>query len=290
MENNNNNQQKLNKMVIACIDGSSVSEAVCDYSSWIATKSNLPLKLLHTIEQTSQPATSDLTGAIGLGSQQELLNELTELEQSRGRLLIQKGQIMLQAAKERVMDNGVVAPQLSQVHGRLSESLIDLEDETDIIVMGIRGEAHDKQDKGLGTQLETVIRSLHKPILVVTKEYSEPKKLMLAYDGSEACKKALNIIANSSLKNLPCHLVHVGDNGQQLLDDAAARLKQSGVEVITRQIAGNAEQALAVYQAENNIDILVMGAFSHNRFRDFLLGSFTTKMLSSTNGALLLLR
>jgi nucleotide-binding universal stress UspA family protein len=299
---NNNQENNLstsnareNELVLACIDGSSVSEAVCDYSSWIAIKSGTPLKLLHTIEHKQEPAVSDLTGAIGLGSQQELLNELTELEQSRSKLLIKKGQLMLEAAKERVIKAGFEKPVMSQRHGRLSESLIELEDKTGLIVMGIRGEAHEQKNKGLGTQLETIIRSLHKPILVVTKEYVEPKQFMLAYDGSESCIKALKMVAESSLcKGIPCHIVHVGgtdkSKGEALLEEAANVLRNENIEVVTNQIFGNVADALSDYQMNNNIDLMAMGAFSHNRFRDFLLGSFTTKMLAATKKPLLLLR
>ena len=53
--------------VFACIDGSNFTEAVCDYSAWIANTLDAPLKLLHTIGQTQRPAVSDLSGAIGLG-------------------------------------------------------------------------------------------------------------------------------------------------------------------------------------------------------------------------------
>ncbi len=287
METNNNN----NNTVLACIDGSAVSQAVCDYSSWVAIKSNTPLKLLHTIEHQHTAAVSDLSGTIGLGSQQELLNELTDVEQNLSRLLIKKGQHLLECAKQRVINSGVSSPKLSQRHGSLSESLIDLEEEIGLIVMGIRGESHAQSEKGLGNQLETVIRSLHKPILVVTKEYTEPKKVMLAYDGSESCKKALNMIAASSLcLGLACHIVHVGNKGQELLNDAAAVLRDAGIETITSQIDGKIEQVLADYQVNNDIDIMLMGAFSHNRFRGLLLGSLTTKMLAATNRPLLLLR
>ena len=46
----------------------------------------------------------------------------------------------------------------------------------------------------------------------------------------------------------------------------------------------------AMNQIENDIELTLMGAFSHNRFRDLLLGSFTAKMLAATNRPLLLLR
>ncbi|MFU8788635.1 MAG: universal stress protein, partial [Methylobacter sp.] len=38
------------------------------------------------------------------------------------------------------------------------------------------------------------------------------------------------------------------------------------------------------------IDMTVMGAFGHTRIRDWLLGSFTVKMLTHSNKPLLLLR
>jgi len=108
-------------------------------------------------------------------------------------------------------------------------------------------------------------------------------------------KKALSMVAESSLcKGIPCHIVHVGDSnssvGETLLEEAATVLKQANIEVITNQIFGNVEDALSDYQAKNDIDLMVMGAFSHNRFRDFLLGSFTAKMLAATRKPLLLLR
>jgi len=277
--------------VLCCIDGSSVTEAVCDYSSWISKSIGAPLKLLHTIEHRENPVIADYSGAIGLGSSEELLNELTEIEQTRSRLLIKQGQLMLNAAKQRVEKSGIESVAIRQRHGALSDSLIELEDQIGILVVGIRGEEHEKVDAGIGTQLETVIRSLHKPILVVNRAYSEPKKVMLAYDGSEACKKALAMIASSPLlKNIPCHIVHVGDNGSALLAAAAATLKAAGNPVITIQLSGKIEEVLAQYQRDQQIDLTIMGAFSHNRFRDFLLGSFTAKMLAATNRPLLLLR
>jgi len=279
------------RSILCCVDGSSVAGPVCDYAAWVAKKCDAPLKLLHTIEHNHNPAVSDYTGAIGLGSQQELLAELTEVEQSRSRLLIKKGQLMLAAAKERVSAAGVEQIELSQLHGSLSDSLIELEDDIRTLVVGIRGESHEQQAQGIGTQLETVIRALHQPILVVNKEFTQPQTVMLAFDGSEACNKALNMLASSSLfKDLSCHLVHVGNNAESVLEQAAQQLTKAGVQVITAQLEGLVEVALADYQNQNQIDLMVMGAFSHNRFRDFLLGSFTAKMLATTKKPLLLLR
>ncbi|MDH5434958.1 MAG: universal stress protein [Gammaproteobacteria bacterium] len=276
--------------VFACIDGSSVSDSVCDYASWIANKVKAPLTLLHTIEQSIEPAVSDFSGAIGLGSQQELLAELTEVEQNRNRLLIEKGRLMLNQAKERIGQSGIEQFEVMQRHGGLTESLIEFENKTRVVVMGIRGEAHEQQ-AGVGQQLETVIRSLHKPILVVNKAFKQPKKVMLAYDGSVSCIKALNMVAASPLfQGLPCHIVHVGENAQAMLEEAANILQAVGIDVTTALVDGKIEENLVQYQADHDIDLMLMGAFSHHRLRDILLGSFTAKMLAATQKPLLLLR
>ncbi|MBV1910481.1 MAG: universal stress protein [Kangiellaceae bacterium] len=279
------------RSIVACIDGSSSSEQVCDYASWIATAVDRPLKLIHTIEHNHNPAVSDYSGAIGLGSQQELLQELTDVEQSRSSLLIKKGQLMLNAAKDRASQAGVSKVETYQHHGTLAESLVEIEDEMRVMVIGIRGKEHEDQEKGIGHQLESVIRSMHKPILVVNKDFSQPKTTMLAYDGSASCKKALQMIASSKLfSGLPCHVVHVGSNAEALLDEATMVLEQAGIKATSVQLEGKVDEVLARYQAENDIELTLMGAFSHNRFRDLLLGSFTAKMLAATNRPLLLLR
>lgn len=277
--------------ILACIDGSSTSGSVCDYAAWIANTTNRPLKLVHTIEQNYNAAISDYSGAIGLGSQQALLKELTEVEQTHASLLIKKGQIMLNAAKERIEKFGVTSVETYQHKGTLAESLVDLEKDIRVMVIGIRGEQHDDEHKGIGHQLESVIRSVHRPILVVNKEYQQPKTVMLAHDGSDFCNKALQLMASSKLfKDLNCHIVHVGSNGADLLASATKILSDADVQVTSIQLEGEVDKVLANYQLENDIDLTLMGAFSHNRFRNFLLGSFTVKMLEATNRPLLLLR
>ncbi|WP_323846816.1 universal stress protein [Microbulbifer magnicolonia] len=280
-------------MVLSCIDGSHFTSAVCDYAAWIAARLSAPLKLLHNIERGNVPAVADLTGSIGLGSQEELLEELTALEQQRSRLMVQQGKLMLQAARERAEHAGVQQVITCQRHDSLSESVIELEDHIRVLVLGIRGEEHGGSEQGLGAHLETVVRSLHKPILVVNREFEPPRRIMLAYDGSEAARKALALVAGSPLfRDLSCHLVYVGPaaTAERLLAEASAVLDGAGLAVTASRLEGKTVEALTAYQAQHRIDLTVMGAFSHNRLRDLLMGSITAKMLLSTRQPLLLLR
>ena len=277
--------------VLACIDGAALSTAVCDYAAWIASRVQAPVKLLHNLEHRPQAAVADLSGSIGLGSQEELLEELTRVEQERSRLLMQKGKWMLKAAEERVHADGVEQVECWQRHGSLQESLIENEQDIRVLVMGVRGEEHHAGQ--LGAHLESVIRGLHRPVLVVNSAFSAPKNVMLAYNGTEASQKALDMVAASPLfKDIPCKLVYVGDDKRaaEILADGSRRLTAAGIAHESVQLQGKIDEALISYQAKEGIDLTVMGAYSHHRIRDVLLGSFTAKMLSKTQKPLLLLR
>ena len=282
-------------MILACIDGSVISTAVCDYAAWVAQRVNIPLKLLHTIEHPDTTDTADLSGSIGLGSQEHLLEELTALEQKRSKLLLQKGKLMLDAAKDRVVQAGVSQVITNQRHGSLAETLIDLEEKIDLLVLGVRGQAHENNQGKLGAQLESVIRSLHRPILVVNAAFTAPQSIMLAYDGSKAAEKAVDMVANSQLyKGLTCHLVCVNknqDTADALLQSASNKIiKAGGIQLKIQKLTGKVDEALCDYQDDHKIDMTVMGAFSHTRLHDMFLGSFTDKMLMKSFKPLLLLR
>ncbi len=279
--------------VLACIDGSSLSDAVTDYSAWIAQRVGAPVKLLHNIEHNA-PSQFDLSGNLGLGEREELLEELTQLESRRSKILREQGKLMLDTAGQRLQQAGVDEPVHLQRHGNLMDSLIELEEEIRVLVMGIRGEGHENQERALGNQLEPVIRSMHRPILVVNRPFeAPPQRLMIAYDGSEAARKGLDMVSLSPLyAGLSCHLVYVNGGGghSEVLREGAAVLEQAGLDVTTANLTGDTEKALLNYQATHHIDLIVMGAFGHSRLRELLFGSVTLKMLAHARTPLLLLR
>jgi nucleotide-binding universal stress UspA family protein len=284
-----NNDNKI----LACIDGSQYSQSVCDYAAWISQRTGAPLQLLHNLEHTSSASSADLSGAIGLGSRDTLLQELTEVEEKRHRLMMEQGKLMLTAAKERIEQAGTKAATKHR-HGSLTESLIEMEEDIRVLVLGIRGEEHEQDNHHLGAHLEATIRALHRPILVVNSEFKVPENVMLAYDGSDASGKALEMLAQSPLfKGIPVHLVTVGEDpagANTLQHKANERLKASGHKVTAVTLDGRASEVLVNYQAEHNIDLTLMGAFSHNRLRELVLGSLTAKVLLKSNKPLLLLR
>jgi len=279
---------------MACIDGSPQAAAVCDCSAWASKRLDAPLTLLHVLDRQQYPVSGDLSGIIGLGSREFLLQELATLDEKRAKLALEEGRMMLDSARQRAISAGVAQPECRQRHGDLIESLRDLQDETRLLVIGRQGEDSGDAIQHIGSQLENVIRTMQRPILVAPGDFSAPQSVMLAFDGSATSRKGVEMLAGSPLfKGMPIHLVMVAadtaDNQAQL-ENARGVLTTAGFNVEIAIRAGEVEPTLHAYQAEHGIDLLVMGAYGHSRIRQFFVGSNTTNMIRTTSTPLLLLR
>ncbi|MBT2338056.1 MULTISPECIES: universal stress protein [Pseudomonas] len=280
--------------VMACIDSSQSSLAVCDYAAWASRQLDAPLILLHVLDEAKYPTSANLSGNIGLGSREHLLEELATLDAQRARLALEQGQHMLENARERTVLSGAAIPELRQRHGHLVESLSDLEDDIRLLIIGRVGEDSPRNLHRLGSQIEAVVRSIPRPILITASRFKTPEKVMLAFDGSATAFKIVQMLASSPLcTGLPIHLVMVAVESQsnlEALEKACDMLLASGFEVHAHIRQGDVEAALHDYQAEHAIDLLVMGAYGHSRIRQFLVGSTTTTMLRNATLPVLLLR
>ncbi|MCL5255459.1 MAG: universal stress protein [Gammaproteobacteria bacterium] len=283
----------MTKHTIACIDGSALSDTVADYAAWSANRMGTPLVLLNVLNDSRQSDAQDFSGQIGMDERQRLLAEIIDLEERRAKLARQQGQMFLEAAQQHI-SNEFAEPLLRQRHGDLVDTLVELEGETRLLVIGWQGKRGNGIGQHIGHQVERVIRALHRPTWVVTGDFREPKQIMIAYDHSATAEKAVDMVANSPLfRGIPVHVVMVAaetNDHQAQLESAAAKLQAQGFSVTTALIAGDVEASLLAYADEQKMDVMVMGAYGHSRIREFFVGSHTNKLLSSTKIPLLLLR
>lgn len=277
--------------VIACIDGTDVSTAVSDYAAWASLQLAAPLVLLHILDKDEFPVKRNLSGNIGLGSREALLQELAELDEKRGKIALKQGRLMLETARQRAVADGVADPVVHQRHGSLLDSLLAIEQDTRLLVLG-------KHDENLGahvgSRLETLVRSLHRPMLVCPPAYSKPERVMIAFDGSATTRKAVEMVAASPLfRALPCHVVMIGPDDaahREQLEWARDTLQTAGFDVTTALRQGDVERTLCDYRQTNDMDLLVMGAYGHSVIRRFLVGSTTTSVIRNARIPVLLLR
>lgn len=280
--------------VIACIDDSRYAEAVCDYAAWSAQRMAAPLTLLHALDEPHGEGRKNLSGSIGFGAQEALLQELALLDEKRAKIAMEQGKHLLAAARERILALGIQNIETRQRHGDLLSTLKDIEAEIRMLVIGKRGADTESSHGHIGSHVENVIRALHKPILIAQQTFIPPKNFMLAFDGSATTRKGVDMIAASPLlRNLPCHLVMVGNEDDTLrasLTEAEQQLRDAGFTTHAAIIPGDPEIVLVEYQQRETIDLMVMGAYGHSRIRHMIVGSTTTAMIRKSRISLMILR
>jgi len=282
---------KLN--ITACIDGAEMTDAIIDASVWASHTLSAPLKFLHVIERAMTP-TSDRSGAILPGTADHLLDELTELDEKRGKVALEIGKHMLASARERATSAGIDQVSLQQRHGGIIEAMITTEPDTRVFVVGRLGDSHDVSAPKLGAHLESLVRSISTPVIVAVGAFSPPRSFMVAYDGSETAEKAIaELAASSLLKGQSGHVVMIGPDNEKNRSDLqrATELLAAGGHAVDGHLRqGNVVTELHAFREERNIGLIVMGAYGHSRVRDFFVGSNTSKMIVSSPVPLLLLR
>ncbi|HFG7552024.1 universal stress protein [Acinetobacter baumannii] len=280
--------------IIACIDGSLVTNTVCDYAAWFSDKLNSPIKLLHVIDKPKAKAPQDLSGAIGLGSRETLLKELVELEERKGKIELEHGQILLREAKNYLLEKFSIDAQSFQRHGSVLETIMGMEDDIRVLVMGKHGNGTEHDSSKIGTHIENVVRALHKPVLITSAPFSPPKSFLIAFDGSQTARKCVERIASSPLlKGLAVHLVYVGNPNSEMqnqLSWAKEQLESQGFNITSNTLDGEVDKAIINYAEQHQIDLIVVGAYGHSKIRQFFIGSTTTKVITSANKPVLLLR
>ncbi len=282
------------KNVLVCIDGSHHSKSACDYGIFIAKKLDIPLFLLNVIEHQHQAKHTNLAGNIGLGTKETLLEELCKEEAQTSKTLIDNGRKILQELTIYAKEQGIQKIQTLQRHGELDETLEELSAQTKIAVIGLRGQDNEGNNLSVGNHVETIIRTLNIPILLVNSLFKPITSILMAYDGSDFANKAINTATQDPIfPNLKRVIANVNKEQSisiQLLNNAKQLFNEANIEVETIALKGDTIEALLHYQEEHDLDIIAMGAYSHTRLRSAIFGSFTSKMLLKAKTPLLLFR
>ena len=270
--------------VIALVDGSLYAESVCDHAAWIARRTASAIEVLHVLgRRETSSAHGDLSGSIALGARTALLEELTALDAQRAKLSQQRGRAILDDAKARIEAAGIADVATRLRIGDVVETVAECDGDADMVVMGKRGEAADFAKGHLGSNLERVARSSHKPLFVAARAFRPIDHFLIAYDGGPSSMKAVDHVARSPLfTGLRCSLLTVGPENTestQRLADAQSVLKAGGYAVDARIVQGQAEAVISHAVEATGVGLLVMGAYGHSRIRSMILGSTTAEMV-----------
>ncbi|MGE4481685.1 universal stress protein [Acidocella sp.] len=173
-------------------------------------------------------------------------------------------------------------PPLKQVRGKVQDVAAQAAEKADIVILG--APHGDVEARAL---LETLLFQCMKPVLLVprTMPRSFGQCIAIAWEaGNGPAKRAVDAVS-ALLLAAPRTIILIGDEGahssappdnlMQMLSNAGRPAGLHHFSLASRHIG----EALLSEAREVGADLLVMGAFSHGRLREFCFGGATIEIL-----------
>jgi len=159
----------------------------------------------------------------------------------------------------------------------------------DLVVLGQAAAAEGNEANLLPDLPDYVLLNCGRPVLLAPRSGRFPtigKRVLVAWNGSPEAAKAVTA-ALPLLRGAEQVTLAVLGNGDLLGEspgaDIALYLARHGVnvEVLRRPEPTDPGKALLSLAADFNVDLLVMGAYGHSRFRELMMGGATRTVLAT---------
>jgi nucleotide-binding universal stress UspA family protein len=193
-----------------------------------------------------------------------------------------KGDRALTDFREAVEGAGVpVDAQMEE--GVPAETIADLGEAHDLVVMGKRGE-HARWGKDmLGSITEAVVRRSSTPVLLTESETVPMRSMLLLYDGSHAANHALKLSADlATHAGASLTVLTAGDDLDEagaVQDEARSYLEAFSLSVRYRVETGEVVMAAMAHLEGESADLAVMGLKGHSLFHRLVLGSSSEQLM-----------
>jgi nucleotide-binding universal stress UspA family protein len=279
----------VTKKILIPADGSANSDTALEYGIYIALKLNAVISGLHVLDVNllQGPMLTDISGAVGMTPYDGFFDAVETSLQERADLVINN-------FRQHCLQAGLKA-EIKKVIGKIAEIIIEEAQNTDFIVMAKKGEHfHLKEGGLLGSVAESVIRHSAKPVMVTPENFLEIESMGIAYDGSPSAKKALDFsLGLSKQAAWPLTAVIITKDMDKATEltiqiEETAKVQETDCEVII--LPGKEGTEILKFIEEGAVELMVMGAYGHNRLRELLLGSTTSHVIQKSPIPVLLTR
>ncbi len=271
------------KRIIVGLDGSVSSWNAVDYAFELSKVINAPVIGLYVIDDRiiNEVFLADLLGFLGFTFYEDMTPKVKEFLNMRADQVLNE---FIEYGRKNGINVSVV-----KLEGVPYKELIDQTDKEDILFIGKRGE---KYIKGflLGSTSYIVAKRSEFPVFLSTSNYREIKNIGVAYDGRHSSlplKESAKLF--KSVYDAEVHYIYVKES--KGIEEVETELVESlDYEFIFHGREGIPEEEIIDVCKEENIDLLIMGAFGKGEFKELIVGSTTAYIMNNLDIPLLLVK
>ncbi len=270
--------------ILTYIDGRGSTENAAEAAFQLAIRHNAHVEGLHVRAEPRDYITdaADYSG-FGANENESFEREATEIEKLASDAFAQVRDHHGVAEQEAASPVTKPTAHWTVISGRADSIVCHHARVSDVCVVGRAGYGWDNSTKPV---IEAVLFDSGRPILIAPPHPPESvgSDIVIAWNRSAAAARALNSAMPLFDKADHICLVYVDTGAKQgpSVEAAADYVERHGLEVdvrtIPRQNQGVASTLLSDAQ---DADLLVMGAYSHSRLREVILGGVTRYVLKN---------
>ena len=263
--------------ILLGLDGSPHAEAAIEYACQIALNHNATITGVAIIDE---PGIQSSSGPVPIGGAHydvKLEDQLLEETQAQAKTILDDF--------ARICDERKINAILHTDIGSPVSELIEESKFHDFIVIGKRTSFEYDANETYGT-LERVLKNGLIPVLAVSDSVREIKNILVAYDNSIPASKAVHMFLLLGIWGA-CDITLLTVNNdaaaaQELLGNLGGFFESYGIKPTLATRSGHPDTVVKSYIAENDIDMLVMGAYGRRSVREFFVGSVTYHLIHET--------
>ena len=264
--------------ILLGLDGSTYAEAAEEYACEIAVMQDATITGVAIIDL---PGIQSTGGPVPLGgAHYEVQREEHLLEETQ-----EKAKAILDEFAHTCESRNIK----SRLHADTGSPFSEIIEESkfhDFTVIGKKSFFGYSDHETFGT-LEKILKNGLTPILAVPDSVRKIEKVLIAYDNSIPAAKVVHMFLLLGIWNAcDITLLTVSENAEAaevLLTNLEHFFQSYGIEPNLVNENGIPDDVIKSYIAENDIDLLVMGAYGRKSVREFFLGSVTQHLIQDTD-------
>ena len=184
--------------------------------------------------------------------------------------------------REAVEATGVPVDALME-EGVPADTIADVAEEHDLVIMGKRGEHARWGTDTLGSIAEGVARRTTTPVILTEEKPFEMRSLLVLFDGSRPAHFALKLGADvASHCGASVRVLTTGDDLERagtVQEEARTYLEAFTLPVTWRVEVGEVVMATLADLEDEPVDLVVMGTRGHSFLRRLVMGSTTEQLM-----------
>jgi nucleotide-binding universal stress UspA family protein len=265
--------------VLIATDGSVHSDAAVSCGASLAARTRAHVTAIYVIDARLLAGhfVTHFSEVLGSGYSPGIVERVREYYHAHGQRVLERAAAICEhydVACRAVLETGNVAKVLA---GAATAA--------DLLVMGKHGEDEEHETGFLGSVAEKVLRSVKRPVLLTPLLFREFHRALLAYDGSDAARRAMQALARLAVVlDIEVDAVELIEENEptEALIEVDHYFKDFPVHVSTHYLTGDSLRVILDHAQEKECDLLVMGAYADETAESLGLGSTTEYLMRNS--------